>query len=147
MDAPEPDRVVPPLHGVLETCLYHEPGETAAIERFYGGLLGLHLVSRWPGGMAFRTGPGVLLLFDRAALADREGPVSAHGTDGPGHTCLIAAEGEYEGWRRRLEAAGVKVTHEQRWGDERRSFYFHDPAANLLEVADGDLWPVAAEPA
>jgi hypothetical protein len=26
-----------------------------------------------------------------------------------------------------------------------RSFYFHDPDANLLEIADADIWPTANE--
>ena len=45
------------------------------------------------------------------------------------------------GWRERLGAAGVEITHEHDWEGGRRSLYFHDPAGNLLEIADGDLWP------
>ena len=107
-------------------------------------MLGLPLVARWPDGLAFRVGGGVLLLFDRELLAERSGPISAHGSHGPGHACLLAGgAGRYEAWRRRLEAEGVEITHEHAWGDERRSFYFADPAGNLLEIADGDLWPAA----
>ena len=51
--------------GVLETALYHDPGEREEIERFDGESLGLPLVARWPDGLAFRVGPGVLLMFDR----------------------------------------------------------------------------------
>jgi catechol 2,3-dioxygenase-like lactoylglutathione lyase family enzyme len=131
------------LDGVLETCLYHDTAEAEAIERFYGELLGLTAVARWPDGVAFRLGAsGVLLLFDRELLAERDGPISAHGSRGPGHACLLAGgEDRYREWRRRLEAAGVEITHEHRWGSERRSFYFNDPAGNLLEIADGDIWP------
>jgi catechol 2,3-dioxygenase-like lactoylglutathione lyase family enzyme len=130
--------------GVLETCLYHDGSEAADIERFYRDLLGLPLVARWPDGMAFRVARGVLLLFDRERLAERSGPISAHGTSGPGHGCLLAAgDDEYQAWRQRLEDAGVEITHEHEWGSKRRSFYFADPAGNLLEVADGDLWPAA----
>jgi catechol 2,3-dioxygenase-like lactoylglutathione lyase family enzyme len=130
------------LTGVLETCLYHDPGETEAVERFYTGALGLRVVSRWPGGFALRTGAGLLLLFDREALADRDGPIAAHGSRGPGHACLLAAgAAEYDGWLARLRSAGVEITHEHEWKGARRSFYFTDPAGNLLEIADGDLWP------
>jgi catechol 2,3-dioxygenase-like lactoylglutathione lyase family enzyme len=129
------------LDGVLETSLYHDPDEAASVERFYTEILGLRLVSRWPGGFALRTGAGVLLLFDRSALAEREGPVSAHGTVGPGHACLLAREGAYDDWRDRLASAGVEVAHEHEWEGGRRSLYFSDPAGNLLEVASGDLWP------
>jgi catechol 2,3-dioxygenase-like lactoylglutathione lyase family enzyme len=129
------------FEGVLETALYHDPGERDEIERFYGELLGLPLVARWADGLAFRVGPGVLLLFDRAGLADRGGPIADHGTTGPGHACLIASGDRYEAARQRVAASGVALTHEHQWAEGRRSFYFHDPAGNLLEVADGDLWP------
>lgn len=133
-----------PAHfgGVLETCLYHDPGERGEMERFYGEVLGLRRVAGWADGIAYRVGAGVVLLFDRAGVARREGPIAAHGTVGPGHACLVVSEpGEYEGWKRRLEEAGIEITHEQGWGTERRSIYFTDPAGNLLEIADGDLWP------
>ena len=139
LDAPPEPRA---FDGVLETCLYHDTAQAAEVESFYGGLLGLPLVARWPDGMAFRVGGGVLLLFDRELIAERPGPISAHGTSGAGHACLLARDKEqYEGWRRRLEAEGIEITHEHSWDGERRSFYFADPAGNLLEVADGDLWP------
>jgi catechol 2,3-dioxygenase-like lactoylglutathione lyase family enzyme len=143
MSGPAPGETA--VGGVLETCLYHDPSQTAAIERFYGETLGLALVSRWPGGMAFRAGTGVLLLFDRAELARRDGPISAHGTVGPGHACLLAGgEDEYERWKSRLSEIGVAVTHEHEWPRQRRSIYFADPAGNLLEIADDDLWPVGS---
>ena len=84
----------------------------------------------------------MLLLFDREALAAREGPVSDHGTVGPGHACLVVSDpGDYERRLADLREAGVEITHEHQWDGGRRSFYFRDPAGNLLELADGDLWP------
>ena len=58
-----------------------------------------------------------------------------------GHVCLQAAGGEYERWREHLEAAGVEIVHDSDWGGRGRSFYFKDPAGNLLEIADRDFWP------
>ncbi len=132
----------PRLEGVLETSLYHDAAEGPEIERFYADRLALPLVSRWPGGLAFRAGAGVLLLFERETTASREGPIAEHGSIGPGHACLLAdgANG-YERWRERLAGAGIEITHEQEWQGGRRSFYFKDPAGNLLEIADGDIWP------
>jgi catechol 2,3-dioxygenase-like lactoylglutathione lyase family enzyme len=131
----------PGFEAVLETALYHEGFEGEQMERFYAELLGLPVVARWPDGVALRVGPGVLLLFDRQGLAEREGPIADHGTTGPGHACLTAPGERYEAALRRLEDAGVEILHEHEWGDERRSFYFRDPAGNLIEIADGDLWP------
>lgn len=136
----------PALAGVLETCLYHRADQADAVERFYAEVLGLPVVSRWPGGRALRLGRGVLLLFERETLTERGGPISEHGTEGPGHVCLLAADGEaYESWRRRLESSGVEITHEHSWDGGLRSLYFSDPAGNLLEIAEGDIWPATAE--
>lgn len=130
----------PDLAGVLETALYHDSADREAVERFYREVLGLPAVAAWEDGIAFRVGAGVLLLFDRQRLMRRGGPIADHGTTGPGHACLQAAAGGYDRWREQLQAAGVPIAHEHGWGD-RRSFYFKDPAGNLLEIADGDLWP------
>ena len=127
--------------GVLETALYHDGADREAIERFYGEVLGLPRVARWPDGLAYRVGGGVVLLFDRDGLARRGGPIADHGSSGPGHACLRAEGAEYDGWRERLEAAGIEITHDAEWGGGGRSFYFKDPAGNLLEIADRDIWP------
>ena len=130
----------PDLAGVLETALYHDGAEREAVERFYRDVLGLPRVAGWEDGMAFRIGAAVVLLFDRERLAERDGPIADHGTAGPGHACLRAAGGDYERWRARLEQAGVAIVHDHDWGSGR-SFYFKDPAGNLLEIADRDIWP------
>jgi catechol 2,3-dioxygenase-like lactoylglutathione lyase family enzyme len=130
----------PGFVGVLETVLYHDGGTREAVRHFYGDLLGLPLVAGWDDGLAFRVGAGVLLLFDRRRLAERSGPIAGHGASGPGHACLQAAAGEYERWRAQLTAGGIEIVHDLDWG-RGRSFYFKDPAGNLLEIADCDFWP------
>ena len=133
----------PHIVGVLETALYHAPDELEAMDRFYRELLGLPAVARWDDGLAFRVGVGVLLIFDRERLARRGGPIADHGTDGPNHVCLLAAGDTYEQLRERIAAGGVEIAHDQQWPRGGRSFYFKDPAGNLLEVADRDIWPLA----
>ena len=135
----------PRFAGVLETCLYHGHGEREETIHFYTETLGLAEVARWDHGLALRVGAGVLLLFDRDRLREREGPIADHGSEGPGHACLVSDPAGYAAWKTRLASASVRVTHEHKWGSERRSIYFHDPAGNLLEIADGDLWPQATE--
>jgi len=131
----------PRLDSVLETALYHLSSQTEEVERFYREVLGLPELVRWEDGMAFRLGQGVLLLFDREKLPQREDPMAAHGASGPGHACLLARDGDYDAWKLRLEAEGVEIVHEHDWESGFRSFYFSDPAGNLLEISDGDLWP------
>lgn len=129
------------LSGVLETCLYCSSAEREEVERFYAEVLGLRRVAGWGDGTAFRVGPGVVLLFDRERLVDRDEPIAAHGTSGAGHVCFNAPPGEYEAWKERVAAGGTEIAHEEAWPSGRCSFYFEDPAGNLLEISEGDLWP------
>jgi catechol 2,3-dioxygenase-like lactoylglutathione lyase family enzyme len=111
------------------------------MERFYEGRLALRRVASWSDGIAYRIGDGVLLLFDRDGLRERGGPISQHGSTGPGHVCFLVDSSVYEAWMEHLRRHDVEITHEHAWDSGRRSFYFQDPAGNLLEIADGDLWP------
>jgi catechol 2,3-dioxygenase-like lactoylglutathione lyase family enzyme len=126
------------LTGVLETVLYYPAGREQELARFYGEVLGLQSVGR--GGLTFRIGSGVLLLFDAERSSDQAKP-PPHGAKGSIHTCFIAAAEDYEGWKGRLVANAVPIVDEIEWSNGVKSFYFHDPAGNLLEIADGDLWP------
>ena len=130
----------PELGGVLETSLYYPAESRDEVLDLYENVLGLRRVAAWGDGTALRCGPGVLLLIDRERLAERDEPIADHGSDGPGHVCLLA-EGAYEAWRERLVNAGVEIAHEQEWPKGGRSFYFRDPAGNLIEIADSDIWP------
>jgi catechol 2,3-dioxygenase-like lactoylglutathione lyase family enzyme len=126
------------LEGVLETVLYYESGQEVELARFYREVLGLHAVGR--GGLTFRVGPDLLLLFeaDRSSVQSSPPP---HGARGSIHTCFVAAPADYESWKLRLTENAVPIVDEIEWDNGVRSFYFHDPAGNLLEIADGDLWP------
>jgi catechol 2,3-dioxygenase-like lactoylglutathione lyase family enzyme len=127
---------VPRLDRILETVLYFAPGQEEAIERFYGETLGLRSAT----DRAFRIGDGLLLLFDREAAVRKESP-PPHGTTGAGHVGFVAAPGEYDAWREHLAARGTDTIQELTWENGLRSFYFHDPAGNVLEIAEGDMWP------
>ena len=135
MDAP------PPFDGILETVLYYDTAERDPLDRFYSGVLGLTRLFDWDDGFAYRVGPGVLLAFDRQLITERDEPQARHGASGPVHACLLAPAGGYEDWKSAVEEAGVEIDHEVSWPGGSRSFYFRDPAGNLLEIADGDLWP------
>jgi catechol 2,3-dioxygenase-like lactoylglutathione lyase family enzyme len=128
------------LREILEVALYHDAADGRAMTSFYEGVLGLREVASWPGGRALRLGGAVVLLFEREGLAEREGPIADHGASGPGHVCLTVGPEDYEDGKASI-AGHTEIIHEHEWEDGRRSFYFRDPAGNLLEIADGDLWP------
>jgi catechol 2,3-dioxygenase-like lactoylglutathione lyase family enzyme len=126
---------VPPT-AILETVLYYDAAAEEEVERFYRDTLGLRRVSRFDDGMVFRIGDGLLLLFDAGRTTARPDERARHGADGSVHTCFLVAPGEYERWKDTLP-----VDDEVTWRNGARSFYFRDPAGNLLEIAERDLWP------
>ena len=131
----------PRFDAILETALYCDGAAREEVERFYSEVLALRELTRFDDGVAYRVGAGILLIFDRERLVRRTEPHTRHGTSGSGHACLQASAGQYEAWKQRLPAEGVTLDHEASWPGGARSFYFRDPAGNLLEIADRDLWP------
>lgn len=125
------------LLSVLETVLYYASGQEEDVERFYGEVLGLRRVGR---GLMYRLGEGLLLLFDAEESSVQDEP-PPHGARGPVHTCFTVSAGEYEAWKEHLSEHGVETFQEIAWEKGVRSFYFRDPAGNVLEIAEGDMWP------
>ncbi len=130
------DASAPPLTGVLESVLYCDPDTEEATRRFYEHVLGLRRVSRW----AYRLGPQVFLLFNAEETRVQEWP-PPHGARGSGHICFtVPAEG-YERWKDHLREHDVELIDEIDWSRGLLSVYFKDPAGNVLEIANGDMWP------
>jgi catechol 2,3-dioxygenase-like lactoylglutathione lyase family enzyme len=127
----------PQLARILETVLYYDAGQEQELEAFYGGALGLPRVGR---GLHFRLGDGLLLLFD-AKESSRQASPPAHGATGAVHTCFVAAEPDYTAWKEHLSRHEIPLLEEITWENGVRSFYFSDPAGNVLEIAEGDMWP------
>jgi catechol 2,3-dioxygenase-like lactoylglutathione lyase family enzyme len=136
-------RVVPEdlrLAGVLETVLYYASEHQDEMERFYEDVLGLESLGLGRWSLAFRLGQGVVLLFDRERSSTQDEP-PPHGASGSIHAAFLAAPGEYDAWKERLADRGVTLIDEIAWDSGVRSCYFNDPAGNLLEIAERDLWP------
>jgi catechol 2,3-dioxygenase-like lactoylglutathione lyase family enzyme len=127
--------------------------DLAVAEAFYGGILGLAVVTRWRyperpdargGGSGERSlwlatgdGAGGFLALERvdrdpadpSAGADANAPAPA---ESPGHHLLalrIRAE-ERSAWEDRLRRAGVPVTHRTAF-----TIYFADPEGNRLGLS------------
>jgi catechol 2,3-dioxygenase-like lactoylglutathione lyase family enzyme len=128
---------------ILETALY--AADLDAAEAFYGGVLGLARVARvGERHVFFRLEGSMLLVFNPAETerpaTDPALPVPAHGGRGAGHVAFAATAEALDGWRERLEAAGVAIEADFRWPNGARSIYVRDPAGNSVELAEPRLW-------
>jgi hypothetical protein len=98
------------LERILETVLYYSSGQDDELARFYGEVLGLQAVGR--GGLTFRVGDGLLLLFDAdLSSAQSADDLIAHFRT-TSHYLQIdpAKRGAFEDEdRRRIEARGGVV--------------------------------------
>jgi len=128
------------LAGVLETVLYYASDQQGEMERFYEDVLGLESLGLGRWSLAFRLGQGVVLLFDRERSSTQDEP-PRHGASGSIHAAFLAAADEYDAWKQRLTDRGLTLIDETEWDRGVRSCYFNDPAGNLLEIAERDLWP------
>jgi catechol 2,3-dioxygenase-like lactoylglutathione lyase family enzyme len=128
----------PPVQGILETVLFFTDYERS--HAFYTDILGMRVIgSRTGFFLFFRAGGSVSLMFD-AVKARESRSVPAFGADGTGHVCFVVPEDAYETWKTYLPERGVAVIQEVEW-PAGRSFYFHDPDGNVLEIANRDIWP------
>ena len=123
---------------IFETVLYAE--DLAAAERFYHEALGLEVLERSNLTVVFRCGGGVLLIFDprKSAAPDRDVP--SHGTTAIGHIAFAAKPEDLDAWREQLRQAGVPIEREVDWDEGGHSFYFRDPAGNVVELAPPTIW-------
>jgi len=123
---------------IFETVLYAE--DLPAAERFYHEALGLEVIGREELFVVFRCGGGVLLVFDprKSAAPDRDVP--SHGTTGVGHIAFAAKPEDLDAWREQLRQAGVSIEREVDWDEGGHSFYFRDPAGNVVELAPPTIW-------
>ena len=126
------------LSSVLETVVYCTNENEEATRRFYRDVLGLQPLRE--DSVAHRVGGGVFLLFNADESSVQDSPPAHGAPNARVHTCFLAAPDDYERWKERLAAEGVEITQEIEWPSGPRSFYFEDPAGNVLEIAEADMW-------
>ncbi len=124
---------------VKETCLYVRDLES--IKEFYEQVVELPLISYLPDKHLFlRAGRSVLLFFNPDDSAKKISPPSHFG-GGKQHVAFEVPAADYELTRNLLEARGVPIIDEVTWKSGERSFYFEDPAGNILEIVpDNGIW-------
>lgn len=123
---------------IKETCIYVSDVHRA--KEFYHQKLGLPLISLVDGRhVFFRAGESVLLCFV-AAQTLQEKTLPPHGATGSVHFAFEVSRDDYNAALRQVQEAGIPVLHEHKWTENLRSFYFHDPDNNLVEVIEEGLW-------
>jgi catechol 2,3-dioxygenase-like lactoylglutathione lyase family enzyme len=123
---------------IKETCIYVSDLEQT--RAFYAGKLGLLLLSLVKERhVFFRAGESVLLCFI-ASQTENEKELPPHGARGSVHFAFEVAGEEYLAALQKVKDAGISILHEHTWKNSLRSFYFHDPDENLVEVIEEGLW-------
>ncbi len=124
---------------IKETCFYAR--DLKAIKTFYHDVLGLPVISHLEEKhIFFRAGESVLLCFNPDDSRNKKSP-PAHFASGKLHFAFEVREEDYEAEKYKLEGAGVKIIDEVTWPTGKRSFYFEDPAGNVLEIVpENGIW-------
>lgn len=123
---------------IKETCIYIR--DLDQTEAFYHGQLGLPLISKVPGRhIFFRAGESVLLCFI-ADQTEKEAELPPHGARGSVHFAFEVPKHAYDTTLVTIQQKGIAILHEHNWKGGLRSFYFHDPDGNLVEVIEEGVW-------
>ncbi len=125
---------------IKETCLYVQNLEQ--VRTFYEQKLGLPIISYLPGKHLFyKVGSSVLLMFNPDDSSQKQHP-PAHFARGKQHFALEVASSDYETVKQEFLRKGITITDVVKWPLGGESFYFEDPAGNVVEIVpDKDIWP------
>jgi len=118
--------------GIKETCIYSNKLEE--MKYFYHDLIGLPVIGYAEDNhIFFRAGSSVLLCFnpDQAALKISPPP---HYGSGKLHFAFEVKTEDYFKIKEEISTKGIRITDEVTWKSGMKSFYFEDPAGNVLEI-------------
>ena len=123
---------------IKETCIYVT--DLQRTKEFYSRRLGLAVLSFVEGRhVFFRAGESVLLCFI-AEKTLQENELPPHGAKGSIHFAFEVEVEEYDTTLLKVKHMEIEILHEQVWKGKLRSFYFHDPDGNLLEIIEEGIW-------
>ncbi len=125
--------------GIKETCIYTKDLESA--RQFYCEVLGLPLIHFMPGKHLFlRAGHSVLLIFDPDDAKVKTSP-PGHFGQGKLHFAFEVETKDFGQTKAKLIGKGVNIIDQVTWKSGKESFYFNDPAGNVLEIVpDEGIW-------
>lgn len=123
---------------IKETCLYIKDLKMAIT--FYGEILGFKLQSQVRDKHAFfQIGNTMLLLFNPDSSRAKKSP-PAHFAEGRQHIAFEVPASDYEKTKSEFISKGIQIIDEVTWANKQRSFYFEDPAGNILEIVPSGIW-------
>ena len=123
---------------IKETCIYFRDLEKA--REFYHETLGLPVISYVHGKhIFFRAGSSVLLCFNPDDSKSKKSP-PAHYAEGPYHFAFEIRREDYDVHLKELQAKGLAIIDRVTWETGQESFYFKDPAGNVLEIVPEGIW-------
>ena len=124
---------------IKETCLYVEDLER--IKQFYHVDLGLPIIHYEPGKhLFFKLGSSVLLCFNPNDSKTKVTP-PAHFGGGKQHLAFEVKKSDYLKAKQEIKSKGITIIDEVTWKSGHESFYFEDPAGNILEILpDEGIW-------
>ena len=123
---------------IKETCIYIQDIESS--KAFYSDKLGLEVISIVSGRhIFFRAGQSVLLCFI-AEQTEKEKELPPHGARGCIHFAFEVTKQDYDATLNAIQSASIHILHHHTWKGGLRSFYFHDPDGNLVEIIEEGMW-------
>jgi catechol 2,3-dioxygenase-like lactoylglutathione lyase family enzyme len=126
------------IRQIKETCIYSRDLE--AMKAFYHDLLGLNIIHYLPGKhIFFRAGASVLLCFNPDDSRQKVSP-PAHYAEGKYHFAFEVSTDAYEAHKEAIRKKGIVIRDEVTWQNGQLSFYFEDPAGNVLEIVPEGIW-------
>jgi catechol 2,3-dioxygenase-like lactoylglutathione lyase family enzyme len=124
---------------IKETCLYVT--DLKAALDFYHSQLQLPVIHYLEQKHLFlRAGTSVLLLFNPDDSAQKISPPAHYGS-GKQHFAFEVKGEFYDQVKKEIVDKGIAILEEITWESGKKSFYFNDPAGNVLEIVpENGIW-------
>ena len=127
-----------PVSNIKETCLY--VGDLYETKAFYHEKLGFPLISLIDGShVFFKAGTSVLLCF-LSESSSTQTTLPPHHASGHIHFAFETEGSNYQNCKEWIINMDIEIVHEQKWGNNKMSFYFRDPDSHLVEIVEKGLW-------
>ena len=123
---------------IKETCIYFK--DLLLAKEFYHERLGLQVIGEVENKhIFFKAGESVLLCFNPDDSRLKESP-PAHYAEGKYHFAFEVTKEEYHKHKQEIIEKGISIIDVLVWKNGLESFYFNDPAGNVVEIVPEGVW-------